>query len=347
MNIDVMEEVLAAFALPNARVESFGSGLINHTWKIYTDASNYILQKINDNVFKEPRDIAYNIRLVATYLKENHSDYRFVAPLSTVDGEDLFFAKDQGWFRLMPFVENSLAFDVVQTADQAYEAAKQFGRFTRMLSGLDVGNLKITIPHFHDLSLRFQQFLKAVSYGNEKRIDQSKPLINDLIQHKNIVDEYKGIAHNSEFKWRATHHDTKISNVLFDKDNKGLCVIDLDTVMPGYFISDVGDMMRTYLSPFGEEEKDLGKILVRKNFYQAIVEGYSEEIKNELTPVEKKYFLFAGKFMIYMQALRFLTDHLNDDIYYGAKYEGHNLIRASNQAALLQHLIEMDRAASN
>jgi hypothetical protein len=130
--------------------------------------------------------------------------------------------------------------------------------------------------------------------------------------------------------------------VLFDESNKGLCVIDLDTVMPGYFFSDVGDMMRTYLSPVSEEESDLEKIVVRKEFYKAIVEGYSAEMSDELTALERNHFLFAGKFMVYMQALRFLTDHLNNDIYYGAKYEGHNFIRARNHTTLLQRLDKME-----
>ncbi|HYK56947.1 MAG TPA: aminoglycoside phosphotransferase family protein, partial [Flavisolibacter sp.] len=131
----------------------------------------------------------------------------------------------------------------------------------------------------------------------------------------------------------------KISNVLFDSEGKGICVIDLDTVMPGYFISDVGDMMRTYLSPVSEEETDFSKIIIREEFYKAIVQGYYSEMKEELTETEKQYFFYAGKFMIYMQALRFLTDHINDDVYYGAKYEGHNFARAHNQVILLQQLI--------
>lgn len=337
-NIEAMDEILELFGLSGAKYELFGTGLINRTWKVYTRKANYILQKINNNVFKEPKNIAYNIRLITTYLKQNHPDYFFVAPVTAINGNDIVFLDRKGWFRLMPFVEKSYAFDVVQTPNQAYEAAKQFGRFTKKLSGFNPMQLKITIPHFHDLELRYQQFLKAVSGGNEKRINESKSIIEDLILHKNIVDEYRDIAGSSEFKLRVIHHDTKISNVLFDETNKGLCVIDLDTVMPGYFISDVGDMMRTYMSPVNEEEADVEKIVVRSEFFKAIIEGYSDEMKDELADLERTHFLFAGKFMVYMQALRFLTDHLNNDIYYGARYEGHNFIRAKNQVTLLQRL---------
>jgi Ser/Thr protein kinase RdoA (MazF antagonist) len=169
----------------------------------------------------------------------------------------------------------------------------------------------------------------------------SKHLVDFIFDHKNIVEEFEEIRNNKGFKLRVTHHDTKISNVLFDKNDNCICVIDLDTVMPGYFISDVGDMMRTYLSPAGEEEKDLSKIQARREFYDAIVNGYNSEMADKLTETEKQYFLYAGKFMIFMQAIRFLTDHLNNDIYYGAKYEGQNFVRANNQAKLLQELFKL------
>lgn len=338
-----MEDILSAFALKDARPEPFGSGLINHTWKIYAPGRNYILQKINAQVFKQPLDIAYNVRLIAEYLKKNHPDYHFVSPLISTSGDDIVLCREKGWYRLLPFVENSFTLDVVQTPEQAYEAAKQFGKFTRILSAFNAAQLKVTIPQFHDLDLRYQQFLHAIKNGNLERKHESKKLINELLDQKNIVEQYRLVINNPQFKLRVTHHDTKISNVLFDKSGKGHCVIDLDTIMPGYFISDVGDMIRTYVSPAGEEEKDFDKIIVRNDYYQAIDEGYADEMKDQLTVVEKNHFLFAGKFMIYMQALRFLTDHLNNDTYYGAKYEGHNLRRAENQMVLLKQLKELEK----
>lgn len=336
---NILRQILKTFGIEEAETKPFGNGLINRTWKVHAKEGNYILQKINGHVFRQPKEIACNIRQIADHLQKRHPDYFFIAPVATNKGEDIVFCEKEGWFRLMPFVESSNTFDIVQTSGQAYEAAKQFGRFTKVLSDFDTGQLKITIPQFHNLELRYQQFLNAIKNGKAKRIAESQKTINESLHHKNIVDEYKSIIHNPQFKIRVTHHDTKINNVLFDQNNKGLCVIDLDTVMPGYFISDLGDMMRTYLSPVSEEENNLEKIVVRKEFYKAIVEGYSDEMKDELTKVEKNYFLFAGKFMIYMQALRFLTDYLNNDIYYGAKYERHNLIRAKNQLKLLQRLI--------
>lgn len=334
--------ILPVFGLEeeSLEVEAFGSGLINNTWKVISRGHEYILQRVNHAVFKEPENIANNISLIGEFLRKNHPGYTFVSPVATSNGDEMIFLKGEGYFRLFPFVAGSHSKDVVETPEQAYEAATQFGRFTRLLHGIDIKKLKLTIPCFHDLTLRYQQFLMALEKGNKERIKESEALIRSLVAQAGIVTEYGNIIANPEFKLRVTHHDTKISNVLFDKDGKGLCVIDLDTVMPGYFISDVGDMMRTYLSPVSEEEMELEKIEVRDEFYKAIVKGYYNEMKEELTETEKKYFFYAGTFMIYMQALRFLTDYLNNDIYYGAKYPRHNFMRAKNQLVLLERLLK-------
>lgn len=336
--------VLPAYGLKEKAltVEAFGSGLINHTWKVTTANQSFILQRVNETVFRQPRDIAHNIRLITNYLKQHHPEYLFVAPVVADDGSDLTYVEGNGFFRLFPFVPGSHSIDVVEIPEQAFEAARQFGRFTHLLSGLDAYQLKITIPSFHDLGLRYRQFQMALKKGDPLRLKESRSLINTLLQYTDIVVQYEQIQKNPDFKLRVTHHDTKISNVLFNEQNKGVCVIDLDTVMPGYFISDVGDMMRTYLSPVSEEEGDFSKIEVRTEFYRAIVEGYYSEMKDELTDTEKGHFFYAGKFMIYMQALRFLTDHLNLDCYYGARYPGHNYIRAQNQTVLLQRLMKKE-----
>ena len=336
-----MKEILFQFGLSdeNFQVLPFGSGLINSTWEITDKEGNprYIVQKVNQQIFKQPDDIAFNIRLIDDYLKSHFPDYLFVSPVITIAGDE-FVKNDDGYYRMFPFIANSHTIDVVEKPHQAYEAAKQFGRFTTLLSGLNATQLKTTLPDFHNLTLRYQQFEKVLDDGNPDRVTQSTDLIAAIKQNKRIVDEYE--ICKEKFTIRVTHHDTKISNVLFDENGSGLCVIDLDTVMPGYFISDVGDMMRTYLCPVSEEEKNFSKIVIRKEFYDAIVDGYLSEMGEELSEIEKRNFHFAGEFMIYMQALRFLTDHLNDDIYYGAKYEGHNFVRAGNQLILLQRLQE-------
>lgn len=315
-------------------IQPFGTGLINNTWKITHGNHEYILQRINTNVFRKPQAIAENIACIAEHLHP-HTNYLFPTPLTTRNGDSMINA-GSGYFRLMPFVKDSFTHDVVKDPSIAYEAASQFGLFTRLLSDMDTTQLKVTIPQFHDLSFRYQQFEEALNKGNAQRISACAEAITFMKSRYTIVKTFEAIKTNPGFKVRATHHDTKISNVLFDKNGKGLCVIDLDTTMPGYFISDVGDMMRTYLPPVSEEEKDLSMIGVREEFFTAIARGYLQQMQGELSPIEKEHFVYAGSFLIYMQALRFLTDHLNDDMYYGAKYEGHNLVRANNQATLLK-----------
>lgn len=335
------------FSVYNIKKEDFeiipiGNGLINQTWRLKDGRQDYILQRINTQVFKDPHAIAANVNMLANYLKEKHPGYLFTVPVNTKDNEELVYLKDDGFYRLTNFVPDSRTITTVEKPGQAYEAARQFGLFTKLLAEFPVEKLKITLPDFHNLTLRYHQFEEALKNGNPSRISQSQELIHFIKAHKNIVDTYEGILKNPAFKLRVTHHDTKISNVLFNDGDKGLCVIDLDTVMPGYFISDVGDMMRTYLSPANEEEKDFTKIEVRDEYFEAIWQGYMSEMKTELSVEEINHCIYAGKFMIYMQAIRFLADHLNNDIYYGAKYEGHNFVRAGNQVVLLQRLIEKE-----
>lgn len=337
----MIEKVLTAYGLnANAGIIPFGNGLINNTWKIENANNTYILQKINTAVFKNPELIAENIHAIAGYLKKNFPGYYFITPHKTADGKNLFYLKNEGYFRLFPFIKNSHTINVAGNTNEAFEAARKFGEFTKLLSGFRVNTLKITLPDFHNLSLRYNQFLNAIKSGNKERIQESLLLIEFLQAQKNIVAGFEKIKLSADFKLRVTHHDTKINNVLFDENNKGICVIDLDTLMPGYFISDVGDMVRTYISPANEEEKDFSKIILRQDYFTVIAKGYLQEMQKELSPKETEHFVYAGKFMVYMQALRFLTDYFNNDIYYGSNYEGHNLVRAGNQAHLLQLLIE-------
>lgn len=315
----------------------FGNGLINHTWKVECKGETYILQKINQQVFNSPKAIADNINAIQQYLSVQHPQYFFPTPVANQQGET-FVHNERDYYRLIPFVKNSHSIDVVTSTKQAYEAAKAFGEFTHLLSNFDATQLQITLTDFHNLTLRYQQFEQAVATGNKERLDQTQNLIEYLQAQQAIVETYQSICASSQFKTRVTHHDTKISNVLFDERDNRICVIDLDTVMPGFFISDVGDMMRTYLSPVSEEEKNVSLIKVREDYFKAIIGGYLHHMHAELTETEKDHFVYAGKFMIYMQALRFLTDYLNNDLYYGAAYPEQNKVRTQNQATLLQQL---------
>lgn len=338
----MIDEVLQAYGIDprKSRVEPLTSGLINNTWKVRSEDEEYIVQRINQHVFKKPFEVAANIRMIDRYLKEHSPAYLFVSPVSNLQGQDILFDESKGYFRVFPYIQGSNTIDSVSNPHQAFEAALQFGKFTRLLSGFEAKLLHITIPDFHNLALRYSQFETALQNGDAERIRQAAHLIAEIRKYAAVVDEYEKIRKNAMVKQRVTHHDTKISNVLFDDRGKGLCVIDLDTVMPGYFISDLGDMMRTYLSPANEEVKDFDQIEVRDDFFKAIVNGYLSSMGDELTSDEQGLILYSGPFIIFMQAIRFLADYFNRDIYYGARYEDQNFVRAGNQLVLLKRLDE-------
>jgi Ser/Thr protein kinase RdoA (MazF antagonist) len=325
----------------DSEVNAFGDGLINHTWNVKTGTERYILQQVNQHVFKNPFDIDHNITLLKDYLDIAYPDYLFIAAIKDLSGHTMIQIPE-GFFRMFRFVENSQSISVVHQYEEAYEGARQFGKFSKLLSGFDASQLRATLPDFHNLILRYQQFLYACENASAERKERSAASIAYLLDNKDIVDTFNSIIQENEIPLRVIHHDTKISNVLFDAQNKGLCVIDLDTVMSGYFISDVGDMIRTYVCPVSEEETDISKIEIRTDFFKAIYDGYIKEMGSILTDIEKSYFIYAGKFLIYMQALRFLADYLQNDVYYGSKYEGHNLCRAKNQIVLLQKYLEKE-----
>lgn len=340
----MFQNILAAYGLnaDDCTIALFGSGLINHTWKITCGSRQYILQRINTAVFKSPQDIADNLIALQKYLQATAPHYLFVAPLPATSRN--YLVTDHGqYYRLLPFVKNSRALDVLQEPSQAYEAARQFGQFSRMLNDFDASKLKYTLPDFHNLNLRVKQFQSVLNSAHRERLNIASAEIAAVKNYQHINQAYINITNNAAIPLRVTHHDTKINNVLFNADNRGLCVIDLDTVMPGYYISDVGDMMRTYLSPANEEEQNLDQITIREDYLKAIYNGYMAEMGEVLTDAEKSLFYYSGKFMIYMQALRFLTDYLNNDIYYHTTYSGQNLKRAQNQLRLLDELMKTYR----
>jgi Ser/Thr protein kinase RdoA (MazF antagonist) len=344
----MMDIVLAEYGFPaTTTVTPHGSGLINRTWVLDNGKARFILQRINQDVFSTPSLIAENIEKVGSYLSTHFPDVVFPRPVPALSGKTLVSTGPDDFYRLYPFIEDSVTIDVVDHPAKAFEAARQFGAFTRMTAGFPVSQLHETIPHFHDLTLRYQSFREALTTGHPERLRKAGGLIGYLESQNHLVIKYQQILKNPEFKLRVTHHDTKISNVLFDKTGKGICVIDLDTVMPGYFISDVGDMLRTYLSPVTEEERDTTLIRVRLEYFEAIVQGYLGEMCEVLTPDERKAFVYAGEFMLYMQALRFITDYLLGDKYYGSRYEGHNYVRALNQTTLLQRFSEQAPVLKN
>jgi Ser/Thr protein kinase RdoA (MazF antagonist) len=347
MDKQLLEQVLSEYGFQADQVsyKSFGTGHINSTWliSIQNSSKQYILQSININVFKEPEIIAANVKLLSDYLKKHNPEYLFVGAIPSINGSEMAYVGGIYW-RLTNFIDNSVSFDTLSDPEQAYEAALQFGRLNRLLSDFDASELKETIPGFHDLGLRYNQFAEAHEHTNESLKLKAASEIQRAKHYSFILDYFNSFKNSPDFPNRAMHHDTKISNMLFDKDTmKGICVIDLDTMMSGKFISDLGDMMRTYLCAYSENEPDTDKIFIREAYFEAIVRGYLYEMGSILTNVEKDLILFSGKYLIYMQAIRFLSDFLNGSIYYPISYPEQNLDRARNQFKLLSEFFDKEK----
>lgn len=343
----IIQNVLKEYGFEPLQIASrpFGSGHINTTYLVSKEGyeQQFILQSINQNVFKDPLIIAENVRLVGSYLKEHYPEYLFVGSIPTKDGKEMAYVDGIYW-RLTRFIPNSVAFDTLSDPEQAFEAAAQFGRLSKLLNGFDASLLKPGIPGFHDLNLRYQQFKVAVENADPNLRTRAASQIEKALRLTFIVDYFNSYRSSSDFPDRVMHHDTKISNMLFDKTTgKGICVIDLDTLMAGKFISDLGDMMRTYLCAYSENEKDMDRIFIRIEYFEAIVKGYLKEMGPILTATEKDLILFSGKYLIYMQALRFLTDYLNRDIYYPVSYPEQNLVRTMNQFKLLSEFFNKEK----
>jgi len=363
-------QALRAFGLDPCQfaLKPFGSGHINKTYLAHGPApktgraaseghlpqvqspsedKRYVLQQINTGVFKRPEVIAANHRRTWEYLAKTRPDYLFLRALPTADGQDLWRANgdvDGGVWRLMPYVPDTITLDRADSPKQAYEAARQFGRFARYTAGMDLLGLEPTIPDFHNLTLRVGQFEDALAQADVAHRARAGPEIEAVRASAHIATRYAGLMRARMLPERLMHHDTKINNVLLGAQTyEGVCVVDLDTLMPGVILSDLGDMVRTYVCPVSEEEQDVTRVCVREDYFAALMDGYVSEMRDELTRAEKDELFFAGQFMIYMQAVRFLADYLNGDVYYPVKRPEHNLDRARNQIKLLQRLNQKEQ----
>jgi Ser/Thr protein kinase RdoA (MazF antagonist) len=328
----MMQSIFDQYGWENVNAIPLSQGLINQTFELHTVQGNFILQNINTQVFKDPNAIDYNIKAIGNYYTKYRKEQLFTHLVPTLRGETLIEWEGKH-YRAFKKIEG-IALDVLSTSAQAKEAANQFGKFTASLAEFPINDLNVTIPQFHDLALRYHQFEHALIHGDAKRIGSAKDAIQFLKSYQSYVKKWNHFTTHKEAHLRVTHHDTKISNVLF-KDEEAICVIDLDTTMPGYFISDVGDMCRTYLCPVNEACQDLNQIKVIPERWTAIQNGYLEGMGEFLTNFEKDHFAFSGQCIIYMQALRFLTDYLELDKYYRVERPSQNLDRTLNQNQLL------------
>ncbi len=339
-SIDRSRNIISRFGLDASQheISRFGSGHINLTYRV-SGKTDLILQRINIKVFTEPEVIAKNLRLAASYFQSHFPGYRFLSCIPSVSGLDLEY-DDEGYpWRVFPYIENSVTYDQVDTTEQARQAAREFARLTRYLDGIDTSLFKPTIEHFHDLSTRWAQFDEALKNASAVSRSAAAHAIAGCQAAHTLVDRYQKLIAGSSLRLRIIHNDTKINNVLFDRTTgRTIAVIDLDTLMPGYFIYDLGDMVRTFVCPVSEEAADLARIVFRRDVYRGLLEGYLSEMDPVLTPEEKAAIPFAGKMMTYIMSLRFLADYLRGNTYYNITYPEQNLVRATNQLKLLEVL---------
>ncbi|MBP8822915.1 MAG: phosphotransferase [Flavobacteriales bacterium] len=254
----------------------YGSGLINKTFllKDRVDGNHWLLQQVNTAVFKRPELIAYNNYLAAEHLRSHHPAYRFMRGRRTAEGKDLFAHPTLGAWRVFPFFPNTISYDQAVRPAQAFAAAQQFGRLTRYLDGVYVGAFQTIIPDFHNTAARFATFQQSIENATPERRQQAKAAIDFFLARAHIVDAYNAAMADPAVHTRITHNDTKLNNVLFDKDSgEAVCVVDLDTLMPGKAIFDLGDMIRTFISTAAEDDPDPAHNHIDAEVYGQLVKG--------------------------------------------------------------------------
>lgn len=340
---EVYQEALDAYANPLHEyvVKPITSGLINQSFKVTskTTGDSFLLQNINQHVFSDPEKVQYNYETLWKYLQSEEINFIIPEPKYFPDNNSFYCDSNNNYWRVFEYIDGAITLSIAEKPSQAKMVAETFGSLTACFSQFDAGQLNKVIPGFHNLSLRFKQFKDSLHSKNYERIQKAAAMISELKEKERYANFFDVITESEEFPLRVMHHDAKISNILFDEETgKVICTVDFDTIMPGYFFSDLGDMIRSMVCPEDENSTNFDIINIRKEFYDAIVSGYMDVIGKELTESEKKHIHYSGLLMIYMQSLRFLADFLNGDIYYRIDYPEQNFDRAKNQLILLQRL---------
>ena len=327
----------------------YGSGHINDTWCVsFEDAgapSRFILQRINHRIFKNPIALMENIERVTQHLAarlahQPDRSRRVLTLISSRDGRSWHQDAQGSFWRAWQFIENARTYDAVESPEQAFQAARAFGQFQHLLADLPAPRLHDTIPDFHHTPKRYAALEQAIEADMAGRAALAKPEIAFARAHRSIA----GILLSAGLPERVTHNDTKFNNVMLDDSTgEALCVIDLDTVMPGLALYDFGDMVRTTTSPAQEDERDLSKVAMQFPMFEALVRGYLSSAGSFLTEAEKQVLAFAGKLITFEQGIRSLTDYLAGDVYYKVSREHHNLDRCRTQFQLIESIEQQEQ----
>ena len=323
-------------------VEVYGSGHINDTYRIRTVEREFILQKINSRVFRNIEGLTSNFQKVSAFItnkiRETDSTMQLPELYPAQSGEFVFQEQPDAYWRLMNFIPGSHSYDRVKSADLAREGGRAYGCFVRMLADFPAEELVETIPRFHDIDFRLQNYDAALERDIAGRKKELSAEIDLVVRYAPMMRYIKKLGEEGEIPLRVTHNDTKINNVLFDSQGKAVAIVDLDTVMPGYVHYDFGDAIRTFTNSALEDEADLQKVQFRKDYYDAFHEGFLSQTDAILNATEKQYLPHSALLMTFIIGLRFLTDYLEGDTYYRTAYEQHNLVRARNQFHLLNQM---------
>ncbi len=331
-------------------------GHINETYTATYDQGGilvrYIHQKINQAVFRDPVAVMDNIMRVTGHIWKKLSDQgaremtrKVLTVVPTLDGQPFFRDGGDDYWRTFVFVEKVQSFEAVQSPIQAYEAGKAFGTFQSLLADIGGKRLYETIPEFHNTRKRFDALEQAIAEDRCNRAKSAKTEIDFALKQEPWIGTLLDAHARGEIPERVTHNDTKFNNVMLDwETGHAMCVVDLDTVMPGLVLYDFGDMVRTTTSPTVEDELDLTKVEMQMPMFESLARGYIDSTRDFLTPAEKSYLAFSGKLITFTIGIRFLTDYLVGDSYFRVHRPGHNLDRCRTQFRLVDSIARQEDA---
>ena len=346
------EKVMSRFCVEGKLVscEKYGEGHINETYLAVTEnggvKTNYILQKINSNLFKDVDKLMSNIRLVTEFNRARiasrggNPDRESLSLVYTKDGKPYYHCEDcGGYFRLYIFITNATSYQIVQRPEQFYQSAVAFGEFANLLAEFDARKLYEVLPDFHNTEKRFRDFNAVLSADKLGRAAGVTAEIDFVLSRKDYCARITSLLKSGEMPTKVTHNDTKLNNVMLDDDtDKAVAVIDLDTIMPGSICYDFGDSIRFGCNPAAEDERDLSKVNFDITLFETYAKGYLSALSGSVTQVEKDNLAFGAILMTYECGMRFLTDYLDGDVYFRTHREGQNLDRARTQFKLVSDM---------
>ncbi len=346
-----LNEIISSFPFKGelTNIEQTDTGLINSTFVLtFSDGNQdyqYILQKINTNVFKKPDELMSNIMNVTGFLRNKinqmggNAARETLSFLYTKENTPYYLDKDGGCWRSYTYIGKCYTCDKIDSETKAFRSGKAFGKFQKMLSDYPAASLFETIPHFHDTPSRFNDLKKSVEDNLSGRLESVKDELSFALEREKDASKLVDLAADGKIPMRVTHNDTKINNVLFDSiTNEAICVIDLDTIMPGLSLYDFGDSIRSGAVTSDENEKDLSKYGLDIELFKSYTEGFLSEAGHALNEEEIKNLAFSAKLMTLECGVRFLTDYLNGDTYFKTDYPEHNLVRCRTQFKLVDDI---------